>query len=177
MTKPPAPFEDLLDELSELVGAKNAAYSGHTPGDGLDPWSSLRGVGAEVGVTAEQYVLLRLNEKRNRILSLRKGEAGAHGESIRDSAMDSAAFWLIYVCLLDEDRPTPEWEWWSRRVAHPDNDELDAEGQQTVDDTLAPARRCVQCMEPSVLSMPITSCVPHYHRGDGSCFPHGHLTA
>ena len=104
----PTHFVELLDEIQILVAQKNAAYSDGLQGNVPDPWANLRSM-EPWGVTAEQYVLLRLQEKMNRVRTLRKNpKLQANDESLRDSAIDSAVYWLIYVCLLDENDSAPD---------------------------------------------------------------------
>lgn len=90
----------LLEEMADLHRRKNAGYAGGK----TDPWDNFRecedfGLGAYVGV------LVRIGDKWKRIKSLQRNPANERvGESKRDTLMDLAAYALIAVCLLDEER-------------------------------------------------------------------------
>lgn len=90
----------LLDEMRELHIKKNAGYSGESD----DRWANFR-LSSSLGVSPVMGVLVRMSDKWIRITNLiRKPSLDKVNESIRDTLMDLAAYSLIAICLLDEEK-------------------------------------------------------------------------
>lgn len=96
----------LLLEMVELHVKKNAGYSG---ADNPDPWANFR-MASRIGLTAFQGCMTRWGDKIIRAENLMKSPTNEQvGENLRDTLMDLAAYSLIAVCLLDEDKnETPD---------------------------------------------------------------------
>jgi len=99
-----AAYKALLDEAWDLHQRKNAGYAGE---DNADPWANFR-MSEAFGISAFDGCLVRLSDKYIRITNLRKRpENDKVNESIRDTLQDLAAYALIAVCLLDEEKAEP----------------------------------------------------------------------
>lgn len=92
-------FNALLDELLALHESKNHDYSRDT-----DPLSNFRRA-ESLGVEAWRGVLIRMSDKWSRIEQLTTGKV-AKNESLRDSLIDTAAYALLAILLLDESTPS-----------------------------------------------------------------------
>jgi hypothetical protein len=93
--------EQLMAEATELHVAKNAGYAG---AENPDPWANFR-LSQRFDISPFRGVLVRLTDKYSRIHSLRRNPANDRiGESILDTLRDLAAYALIAICLLDEER-------------------------------------------------------------------------
>jgi len=90
----------IIDDMRSLHIRKNAGYTG----DNADPWWNFRQ--CEVfGITAVQGVLTRLSDKISRFQMLRQNASNEQvNESIEDTVVDIAAYSLIAVCLLRENK-------------------------------------------------------------------------
>lgn len=87
----------LLDEMKELHCRKAADY-----GRGEDPFANVRAA-VDFGIPAWVGVVIRANDKMHRIKSfLQNGEL--KNESLDDSLLDLAAYSLIALVLLREER-------------------------------------------------------------------------
>lgn len=87
----------LLKDAWQLHLAKSAGYSGHSE----DVWANFRT--KHLGVDDERSILVRLNDKWQRLLSLMTNEDNDKvGESIDDLHRDAAAYHLIALCIRAE---------------------------------------------------------------------------
>ena len=90
-------YLQLLDQMSKLHLAKNAGY-----GSKHDAWSNFR-LSEAWGVPAYLGCLIRMSDKYQRLQNLLADPSNEQmGESIVDTAMDLAAYALIFVCLWNE---------------------------------------------------------------------------
>jgi hypothetical protein len=90
-------YLQLLDEMSKLHLAKNAGY-----GTAHDAWSNFR-LSEQWGVPAYIGCLVRMSDKYQRLQNIiRDPQLDQVNESIIDTAMDLAAYALIFVCLWNE---------------------------------------------------------------------------
>ena len=92
-----ARFHALLRELGELHAKK-----AHDYGRGGDPLANLRG-SAEWGVPPWRGALIRLGDKVHRLKSFSQNGNLAN-EGVVDSLMDLAAYALLVVILLGEEK-------------------------------------------------------------------------
>ena len=91
-------YLQLLDEMSKMHLAKNAGY-----GSQHDAWSNFRS-SEGWGVPAYIGCLIRMSDKYQRMQNLIADPSNDQvGESIIDTAMDLAAYALIFVCLWREE--------------------------------------------------------------------------
>jgi len=91
-------YLQLLDEMSKMHLAKNAGY-----GSKHDAWSNFRS-SEGWGVPAYIGCLIRMSDKYQRMQNLIADPSNDQvGESIIDTAMDLAAYALIFVCLWQEE--------------------------------------------------------------------------
>lgn len=96
-------YRKLLDDAWDLHIRKNAGYAG---ADNPDPWANFR-MAEDFGISAFEGCLVRMTDKYARIRSLRKNPDNDQvNESIRDTLQDLAAYALIAICLLDEEKNT-----------------------------------------------------------------------
>lgn len=94
-------IEVILGEATQLHIDKNAGYAG---ADNPDPWANFR-LSADFGISPVQGVLVRMTDKWSRIQSLRRNPLNDRiGESILDTLRDLAAYALIAVCLINEQK-------------------------------------------------------------------------
>jgi hypothetical protein len=90
-------YLQLLDQMSKLHLAKNAGY-----GSKHDAWSNFR-LSEAWGVPAYLGCLIRMSDKYQRLQNLLADPSNEQvGESLVDTAMDLAAYALIFVCLWNE---------------------------------------------------------------------------
>jgi hypothetical protein len=90
-------YLQLLDEMSKLHLTKNAGY-----GSKHDAWSNFR-LSEAWGVPAYLGCLIRMSDKYQRLQNLLADPSNEQvGESLVDTAMDLAAYALIFVCLWNE---------------------------------------------------------------------------
>jgi len=90
-------YLQLLDAMSKLHLDKNAGY-----GSQHDAWSNFR-LSEQWGVPAYIGCLVRMSDKYQRLQNLIADPTNDKvGESIVDTAMDLAAYALIFVCLWQE---------------------------------------------------------------------------
>ena len=91
----------LLQDAWDLHERKNAGYAGE---GNTDPWANFR-MSEEFGVSALDGCLVRMSDKYIRVTNLRKNPANDQvNESVRDTLQDLAAYALIAICLLDEEK-------------------------------------------------------------------------
>ena len=97
---PSQEYLDLLAGMRELHIKKSAGYSG---ADNPDAWANFRRA-LEFGVQPEIGALIRLSDKFSRLTTLVRDPANDQlsDENIEDTAIDLAAYALIYVCLRRE---------------------------------------------------------------------------
>lgn len=90
----------LLDGMRDLHVRKSAGYAGR---DNPDVWANFRR-STDFGVLPEIGCLIRFMDKVSRIASLVRDPANdqLENESVEDTAIDAAAYALIYVCLRRE---------------------------------------------------------------------------
>jgi hypothetical protein len=89
----------LLDQMRDLHVNKSAGYAG---ADNPDPWSNFR-QSERFGLAPEIGALVRMSDKWSRICALVRDPANDKiNESVEDTAMDPAAYALIYICLRRE---------------------------------------------------------------------------
>lgn len=92
---------DIILTAKELHVAKNAGYAG---ADNPDPWANFR-LSAHFGITPVEGVYVRMSDKYIRTTNLRANPSNERvGESLADTLADLAAYALIAVCLLREER-------------------------------------------------------------------------
>jgi hypothetical protein len=90
-------YLQLLDAMSKLHLDKNAGY-----GSKSDAWSNFR-LSEAWGVPAYIGCLVRMSDKYQRLQNLIIDPTNEKvGENIVDTAMDLAAYALIFVCLWNE---------------------------------------------------------------------------
>lgn len=100
-------YLQLLEEAKELHIRKNAGYSG---ADNPDPWANFR-MSEAFDVEAWRGALVRMSDKYIRVTNLVKDASNEQvGESIEDTLKDLAAYALIAICLLREEREAKEVE-------------------------------------------------------------------
>lgn len=93
-------YMELLDQMKDLHVRKNAGYAG----DSLDPWANFR-MCETFGVSAFYGCLVRLSDKYIRVTNLVKNPINEQvGENIKDTLFDLAAYALIAICLLEEQK-------------------------------------------------------------------------
>ena len=91
----------VMAEASLLHIAKNAGYAG---ADNSDPWANFR-LASDFGVSPFNGVLVRLSDKWSRTQSLRRNASNERiGESLLDTLRDLAAYALIAICIMQEER-------------------------------------------------------------------------
>lgn len=91
----------ILQRARELHVAKNAGYAGAT---NPDPWANFR-LSTVFEISPFRGVLVRMSDKYIRITNLRSDASNERvGESIWDTLADLAAYALIAVCLLEEEK-------------------------------------------------------------------------
>jgi hypothetical protein len=94
-----AAYLALLDEMRSLHERKSAGYSG---AENPDPWANFR-KSVEFGIEPDMGALIRLSDKFSRLGALVRNPANEQvNESIEDTAMDLAAYALIFICLRRE---------------------------------------------------------------------------
>lgn len=92
---------DVILTAKNLHIAKNAGYAG---ADNPDPWANFR-LAANFGVSPVEGVYVRMSDKYIRTTNLRANPANERvGESLLDTLADLAAYSLIAICLLREER-------------------------------------------------------------------------
>lgn len=93
----------VIQKARELHVAKNAGYAGAA---NPDPWANFR-LSELFGISPVKGVFVRMSDKYARITSLRADASNERvGESLWDTLADLAAYALIAVCLLEEERAT-----------------------------------------------------------------------
>lgn len=98
------PLKDILGQAKDLHVRKNAGYAGAA---NPDPWANFR-LSELFGIGPVQGVFVRMSDKYARITSLRADASNERvGESLWDTLADLAAYALIAVCLLEEEREIP----------------------------------------------------------------------
>ena len=91
-------FKDLLWDMAVLHGKKQADYSSET-----DAFANVR-ASQEFGVKPYVGALIRLNDKVTRLKTFaRKGSL--KNESVEDSMLDGAVYFLIALILYREEKP------------------------------------------------------------------------
>lgn len=94
-------IEVVLADAVELHTRKNAGYAG---AENPDPWANFR-LSTMFGIRPIDGVLVRMTDKWSRIQSLRRDPDNDQvGESILDTLRDLAAYALIAVCLINEEK-------------------------------------------------------------------------
>jgi hypothetical protein len=92
-------YLDLLAHMESLHRAKAAGYSGDNP----DTWANFREA-ALWGVAPKLGVLVRMGDKYRRLQNVVANPTNEQlGETDIDTALDLAAYALIYVCLRREE--------------------------------------------------------------------------
>lgn len=92
---------DVILTAKDLHIAKNAGYAG---ANNPDPWANFR-LSKAFGISPVLGVAVRMSDKYIRIRNLKDNPANERvGESILDTLADLAAYALIAVCLLREER-------------------------------------------------------------------------
>jgi len=94
-------YLQLLEEMAELHSGKAAGYSGDDP----DTWTNFREA-TQWGVDPKLGVLVRMGDKYRRLQNIVSNPANnlfEMDENDIDTAMDLAAYALIYICLRRED--------------------------------------------------------------------------
>lgn len=95
-------YLSLLDEMRDLHIRKNTGYAAASPTN--DPWYNFRQCGF-FGIPVTDGVVTRMSDKWSRLQSLwRNPERELVGESVEDTLMDLAAYSLILICLLREQK-------------------------------------------------------------------------
>lgn len=90
----------MIEEMIALHEHKNAGYAG---ADAVDPWVNFR-MAKDFGSTPFQGCMIRWGDKVIRVRNLMNNPANEQvGESIKDTLMDTAAYSLIAICLLNEE--------------------------------------------------------------------------
>lgn len=98
-------FLRLLEKMKDLHVRKSAGYAGVT---NPDPWKNFR-TSTGFGVEPWRGTLIRMGDKWSRLQNLvQSADNEQVGESIDDTAMDLAAYALIFLCLYHEDPGLPE---------------------------------------------------------------------
>lgn len=91
----------ILEKAEKLHVAKNAGYAG---AKNPDPWANFR-LSTVFGISPVRGVFVRMSDKYIRIQNLLLDWKNEQvGESIWDTLADLAAYALIAVCLLEEER-------------------------------------------------------------------------
>lgn len=91
----------VIDRARQMHIDKNAGYVGF---DNPDSWANFR-LSTTFGIEPFDGVLVRMTDKYIRLTNLRRDPTNDRvGESILDTLMDLAAYALIAVCLLREER-------------------------------------------------------------------------
>ena len=91
----------LIQDMKELHEKKNAGYAGR---DNPDPWANFR-IANRIGLTALQGCMTRWGDKIIRVENVMQDSSNEQvGESLEDTLMDLAAYSLIAICLLREDK-------------------------------------------------------------------------
>lgn len=92
---------DLLKDMEDLHRKKNAGYAGKRA---RDPWKNFR-MATRIGLTAFQGCMTRWGDKVVRVENLVADPSNEQvGENLEDTLMDLAAYSLIAICLLREDK-------------------------------------------------------------------------
>lgn len=93
-------YLELLREMADLHARKAAGYGT----DGGDVWANFREA-ERWGITTLQGCLVRMGDKYRRAQSVLRDPGNEQvGETARDTLIDLAAYALIAVCLLMEER-------------------------------------------------------------------------
>lgn len=94
-------LDSIIDGAKQLHVNKNAGYAG---ADNPDPWANFR-LSQAFGISPLDGVFVRMSDKYIRITNLRRDPTNERvGESILDTLRDLAAYALIAVCLIEEDK-------------------------------------------------------------------------
>jgi hypothetical protein len=94
-------YLELLEEMKDLHIRKNTGYA--AAGNG-DPWYNFRQCGF-FGIPVTDGVVTRMSDKWSRLQSLWKNpDRNLVDEPIEDTLMDLAAYSLILICLLREQK-------------------------------------------------------------------------
>ena len=88
-------FYEILEEMAELHSRKNRDYS---PGE--EPLRNFYEC-EQLGVPGWKGVLVRLSDKWSRIKNLANNSEVAQNESLEDSLLDSAVYYVICLVLID----------------------------------------------------------------------------
>ncbi len=96
-------YLELLEEMAVLHVRKAMGYSSHSK----DVWANFRG-SQDIGISAFRGVLVRWLDKVARIKNLVRDERNdvLPDEGLEDTLMDAAAYALIALSLLREERLT-----------------------------------------------------------------------
>jgi nitrogen regulatory protein PII-like uncharacterized protein len=93
-------YLELLVKMRDLHVRKNAGYAGDSP----DPWANFR-MSELFGVSPFLGVLVRMSDKFIRVSNLVKNPDNEKvGENIKDTLMDLAAYSLIAIAILEEEK-------------------------------------------------------------------------
>lgn len=92
-----ATIRRLTAEIAKVVLAKNMAYAGDD-----DPFKNFNHCAALGICSAEQGILVRLSDKLTRAATLSAAQQeGAGDESLRDTCLDGAGYFLILAAMLE----------------------------------------------------------------------------
>src|SRR6056300_296438 len=90
-------FYDLLQEMRTLHDKKRHDYAQEA-----DPFANFR-LSELGGIDAWKGIAVRLGDKYSRLMSfIQKGELKFNDESIKDTLMDNAVYYLIALILYEE---------------------------------------------------------------------------
>lgn len=93
-------FEETLKNMLEIAKAKNADYAGK---DG-DPFKNFELVEHMGIASVEQGILTRLADKFSRVINLIENDPEVKSESITDTCVDAANYFIILKCYLCANR-------------------------------------------------------------------------
>jgi len=91
----PSRFSEIIQEIVDLHDKKQADY-----GKENDPFSNVR-ASEDFGIPGWIGAVVRANDKVRRLQKAARGGKLAN-ESIRDSLMDAAVYFIIATCLFEE---------------------------------------------------------------------------
>lgn len=93
--------QDFTRRMYDITRAKNADYTGGSD----SPFANFINTQIFAGVTPEQGILVRLNDKMSRIKSLLTRKAAVKDETIEDTILDAANYLVILAAYLKTEKP------------------------------------------------------------------------
>ena len=97
-SKNPTPFEKVVEEIMAMHNKKQADYGRPEQGD---PFANVR-ASEDFGIPGWIGAIVRANDKVRRLQKAARGGKLAN-ESIEDSLLDAAVYFMIALCLFREE--------------------------------------------------------------------------